>query len=239
MDTNKRALIIKNISREGPGLILDVLSQRKFEYTIIDLSQNDKVLNLSNYSVLFVLGGPDSINDRSPKTLSLLRIIKEALEKNIAILGICLGLQALVEAAGGSVSKCVLKEIGLKDVNNDSFTIALTKEGKQDPLFKDLDDSFEVFQLHGETVKRTDRMLQLGNSKYCKNQIVKVHPTAYGIQCHFELTNKMLSIWCDEDESLQKLEKEKIMDEFEYISIYYTKIGITLINNFLDISLTK
>ncbi|OGI11199.1 MAG: hypothetical protein A2Y40_04970 [Candidatus Margulisbacteria bacterium GWF2_35_9] len=235
MNTSKKVLIIKNIRREGPGLILDVLKKRHLGYTLVDLSLNDPIPKLSNYCAIFILGGPDSVNDSTKKIQTLLATIKTALDLNIAILGICLGLQALVKAAGGSVIKCVIKEIGFKDVNNDSFQINLTNDGKVDPLLNKIDFPSNVFQLHGETVKLSSSMKQLADSKYCKNQIVKVRKNAYGIQCHFELTKDMLSLWCDEDTDLKRLNKESLINDFECISIYYTKTGIQLITNFLDI----
>ncbi len=230
-----KILIVQNITREGPGIIEGLLKERNINYTLIDLNKGQAFPSPKDYSALVVLGGPDSANDPTLKMKSELQRIKKALSLNIPYLGICLGLQTLVKAAGGKVVKSPVKEVGFKGPNGKPFIISLTTEGKKDPLFKGLGDNLPVFQLHGETVELTPEMKLLGTGEFCQNQIVKVGANAYGLQCHFELTPKMFNLWLDQDDDLSRLDKKQLQNEFNSFLAEYTTTGRKLFHNFLRI----
>jgi GMP synthase (glutamine-hydrolysing) len=232
----KAILIVKNVTREGPGIIEDILKEHGIEYNIVDLSQEQHYISLENYGAVIVLGGPDSANDRSQKIETELALITEVLEAKIPYLGICLGLQTGVKAAGGNVVSSQTKEVGFRDPDGSYFNIELTEDGKKDLLFKDLDNSFNVFHLHGETVILTERMKVLAVGKFCRNQVVKIGPSSYGIQCHFEITPEMLEIWIKEDPDLQKLDRDQLRSDFKALKDTYSHVGNQLFRNFLKIA---
>lgn len=62
---NKRFLILKNITREGPGLLAEALEEQNACFDLIDLEHGDHLPDITPYSGLVVLGGPDSANDTS------------------------------------------------------------------------------------------------------------------------------------------------------------------------------
>ncbi|MBI3335575.1 MAG: type 1 glutamine amidotransferase [Candidatus Portnoybacteria bacterium] len=233
---NKKVLIVKNITREGPGIIEELLREGKIPYEIADLHKGESFPSPKNYAALVVLGGPDSANDKTQKIQKELERIKESLSLGLPYMGICLGLQVLVKSAGGKIMKSPVKEIGFRDPEEKLFTVRLTKEGRKDPLFLSLPDTFTVFHLHGETVNLTKNMKLLGVGKFCRNQIVKVGKNAYGIQSHFELTPKMFKVWIREDADLLELNKEELQRDFANIQEEYTKAGRTLFKNFLRIA---
>lgn len=235
----KKILIVKNSTREGPGLLEEVLKEHDIGYVIVDLDQGQqfpRADDLENYGAVVVLGGPDSANDENEKMKNELASIREIITANMPYLGICLGLQTLVKAAGGKVTKSPTKEVGLIDPAGNNFTVELTTEGKRDPLFKGLDHTFNVFHLHGETVELTNGMISLGIGKFCRNQIIKVTPNTYGIQCHFELTPEMFEMWMHEDQDLLQIDAEQLRTHFEAIRDEYTQVGRQLFENFLRIA---
>ena len=232
----KEMLIVKNITREGPGLLEDLLKERRMKYTIVDPNQGQTFPPIENYAALVVLGGPDSANDENDKMRHELTSVREARNAGIPYLGICLGLQTLVKASGGKIVRNPVKEIGFRDPENKRFTVELTEEGKGDPLFAGLDHIFKVFHLHGETVELTKDMRLLETGKFCKNQVVKIGSNAYGTQCHFELTPEMFEIWMSEDPDLLTLDKENLRADFESTKEEYTQVGRRLLQNFLKIA---
>jgi GMP synthase (glutamine-hydrolysing) len=229
-------LIVKNITREGPGLLEEIARSRQVSYDIVDLDAGQEFPSPQEYKALVVLGGPDSANDDTSKMTIELTRIKEALDLRLPYLGICLGLQTLVKAVGGQVVKNDVREIGLRDPKGKLFTIKLTQEGKSDPLFQGLEDPFKVFHLHGETVQLDSDMKLLGTGEFCTNQAVRVGINAYGLQCHFELTEEMLETWLREDPDLLQLDQPALRQDFNEIKNSYTQTGIRLLNNFLDIA---
>lgn len=229
----REILILKNITREGPGLLGKILAENSIKTRIIDLSLGEKPGPPEKYGAVVVLGGPDSANDENAKMRNELAFIRAVLAAEIPYLGICLGLQTLVKAAGGQVVKCALSEVGFRDLNGQFFKISLTDEGIKDPLFESMDNSLRVFQLHGETVILTDRMKLLAESVSCRNQIVRIGTNAYGIQCHFELTHEMLEKWISNDRDLLELDKVQLHADFREITETYLKTGTTILGNFL------
>ncbi len=229
-------LILKNITREEPGILSELLNDKQIPFTIIDLDKNQTLPNIDNYDALVVLGGPDSANDKTDKIKDELNYIKETINKQIPYLGICLGLQLLVKSFAGKVVPGKTREIGFINQEDEAYDITLTTEGRNDPLFQGLGNSFNVFQLHGETVELTKEMTLLAYGKDCINQIVKVNNNAYGIQCHFELTEELFIKLLKEDSELQELDQNSLLKNYKNIQKEYQETGLKLFTNFLKIS---
>ena len=229
-------LIIKNIAREGPGLLEMELKNFNTGYSVVDMSESQDFPPIENYRAVIVLGGPESANDSTGKMKNAIAFVKEVLTAGIPYLGICLGMQILIKAAGGKVIKCPNKEVGFIDPEGNNFTLELTEKGRKDPLFAGLTNKFKVFHLHGETVKLTGDMLLLATGQHCYNQIVKTGRNAYGIQSHFELTPQMLETWINEDPDLMRLDEIHLKASFKEIENEYTKTGLQLFKNFLTLA---
>lgn len=230
-------LIVKNITREGPGILQSILDAQKISYDLIDLDKGQSFPSPAGYKAVVVLGGPDSANDTTPKMTAELARIAEVIDAGIPFLGICLGLQTLVKAAGGAVVKNPVKEIGFTDPDGEPYIVELTPDGQADPLLRGLASPLRVFHLHGETVELKDEwMTLLGTGKHCKNQIVRVGDKAYGLQCHFEMTRDILSDCADEDPDLKPLGRDKVLQAYEMQSADYQATGEKLLRNFLQIA---
>jgi GMP synthase (glutamine-hydrolysing) len=230
-------LIVQNITREGPGILRNILGAENIAYDLIDLDKGQSFPDPTSYKAVVVLGGPDSANDTTPKMTAELAKITEIIDAGIPYLGICLGLQVLVKAAGGNVVRNPAKEIGFIDPDGQPYTVELTSDGHNDPLFRDLTSPLTVFHLHGETVEiKPEYMQLLGTGKHCQNQVVRVGANAYGLQCHFEMTREILAECADKDPDLQPLGSEAILKSYDEIEANYIKTGETLLRNFLRIA---
>jgi GMP synthase-like glutamine amidotransferase len=232
----KEILIIKNSTSEGPALLEELLIERNIAYQMVDLDQGELFPEVNDFGAVVVLGGPDSANDQDEKMIRELLRIGQVLTAQIPYLGICLGLQTLVKAAGGKVIKSPVKEVGFKAPDGTFFTVELTEQGKSDPLFNGLKSTLNVFHLHGETVELTKDMILLGKGKFCPNQVVKIGDNAYGIQCHFELTPDMFEAWITEDPDLLQLDTQSLRADFNSMKTQYRDTGRQLFANFLAIA---
>jgi GMP synthase-like glutamine amidotransferase len=233
---HKDLLIIKNISREGPGILGELIAREGITSHTADLSLGEEPGPLDGYKAVIVLGGPDSANDETDKMIRELAFIRELTEKGLPFLGICLGLQTLVKACGGRVVRNSVSEIGFRETPDEYYRVSLTAEGRKDPLFDGLDSSFNVFHLHGETVIPSEGMTVLATGRSCHNQIVKAGPLAYGIQCHFELNRELFGTWLNEDPDLLKLDRQQLMTHFSSLEKAYTATGLRLFSNFLRLA---
>ncbi len=231
-----KVLLIKNITREAPGLVREILHQREIPYDIVDLSKGEIFPNPVLYNAVFVLGGPMSANDKTPRMQQELIQIKKAIDAKIPYFGICLGLQTLVKSIGGKVFTNDIAEIGWRDEQENFFEIELTIEGTKDSIFNNIASPAKIFHLHGETIGLTNSMKLLASGRYCENQVIKMGENAYGFQGHIELTPELFETWLNEDEDLGQMDTDKLRRDFEAVRTEYVTNGRQIITNFLKIA---
>jgi GMP synthase (glutamine-hydrolysing) len=232
----RNVLVVKNISREGPGLLDLVFKENEIAWLEIDLSRGERIPDPVRYSAVFVFGGLDSANDQTRKMQDELRTVKEICEREIPFLGVCLGMQVLVKANGGEVYLSPQKEIGWRDHEGNYFEVDVTEKGLAEPLLNGVNSWFKVFQLHGETVRLCRDMALLGKGKYCESQLVRVGKNAYGIQGHIELTPSMLDEWVDQDRDLQTINSSALREDYRRIRKEYEQQGRKILTNFLKVA---
>jgi GMP synthase (glutamine-hydrolysing) len=233
---SRNVLVVKNISREGPGLLDLVLKENEITSGQIDLSRGEKIPDPAGYAAVFVFGGPDSANDQTRKMQEEVRRVKEICEREIPLLGVCLGMQVLVKANGGEVCSSPQNEIGWRDPEGNYFEVDVTEEGLAEPLLDGVNSPCKVFQLHGETVRLRPDMALLGKGKYCESQLVRVGRNAYGIQGHIELTPSMLDEWIDQDRDLQTMSPAALRDDYRRLGREYEQQGRKILTNFLKVA---
>lgn len=191
-----KGLIVKNIDIEGPGRLGEFLASKGIPMDFIELEKGDRLPDdIGDYGFIVILGGPMNVyeEDRYPYLKDEDRFIKDAIEKEIPLLGICLGAQLIAKAAGAKVFANHVKEIGW-------YKITLTETGLKDPLFNGLEREISVFQWHGDTFSIPEGGLLLASSALCKNQAFR-YKSAYGFQFHIEVIPDMIEDWIDSYQS--------------------------------------
>ena len=143
--------------------------------------------------------------DRFPHLAHEVVLIREALEKKMPVLGICLGAQLIAKALGARVTKNHVKEIGWYD-------LTLTEEGKKDPLFAHSGPVEKVFQWHGDTFEIPKGAVHLAACADCPNQAFKYGEQVYALQFHLEVDEKMIRRWLTVHDNKKELEEIKTID---------------------------
>lgn len=135
---------------------------------------------------LVVMGGPMGVYeaDRHPYLRNEIRLIQDAVARELPVLGVCLGSQLLAAALGANVTPA-RKEIGW-------YPVTLTEEASRDPLLRDLDPSFEVFHWHGDAFELAPGAVSLATSERTERQAFRYGPAAYGFLFHMEMTESMV-----------------------------------------------
>jgi GMP synthase-like glutamine amidotransferase len=231
-----RFWFVKNMTHEAAGLFSAFAEKQKIPHAIADLHRGEKFPEVIPGQAVVILGGPDSANDTTPKILSELQFLRRCLRDGIPCLGVCLGLQLLVKAAGGTVLRNSVKETGFRDPGGAWFEMEKTSAGKKDPLLSGLADASRVFQLHGETVGITQSMKVLALGRTCENQVVKVQENAYGIQGHVELSERMFEDWLAADGALRKMNARDLRRDFSIVRRELEQNSELFFKNFLRIS---
>jgi GMP synthase (glutamine-hydrolysing) len=222
-------LIIKNVITEGPGTIEDFLRKEDISFSIVELGSGELIPPLESFDTIVVLGGSMGIYDmdKHPYLMIASRVVREAINRDMRVLGICLGSQMVAHCLGAEVYPGPEKEIGW-------CHIELTGEGLKDPLIRrlaihpqvgDFWRRFKVFQWHGDTFDLAPHTVLLVSSNLYKNQAFRYGDKVYGFQFHIEVTKDMLLEWFKDMPDTRQLikETEKIYDEYVGRAINFYK----------------
>ena len=134
------------------------------------------------------MGGAMSVNDDLPWIAPALELIRDAVRKDVPMLGHCLGGQLMSKAFGGRVVPNVCREIGWGEVRVADNAVAREWLG-------DL-QSFESFHWHGETFSIPPGGTRVLEGAHCANQAFALGKH-FGMQCHIEMTEDMIRTWLD------------------------------------------
>lgn len=182
-----RLHILVHESFEAPAAIADWASSKNHTVETTRFYQSEKLpSNVDGFDFLVVMGGPQSPSttvEECPhyNAIEEIKFIREAIERDKAVLGVCLGAQLIGEALGAKFDHSPHREIGV-------FELTLTEAGKEDPFFSNLSEKFLVGHWHGDMPGLTRESKLLAYSEGCPRQIVRYTPKVYGFQCHFEFT---------------------------------------------------
>jgi GMP synthase-like glutamine amidotransferase len=180
--------IFRHAAIEGPGFLAGFLDARNIPWRLIAIDLGDALpQSAEEFSGLVFMGGPMSVNDELPWITQELALIRDAVARDIPVLGHCLGGQLISKALGGMVAKNPVKEIGWGNV-------AVADHATAQSWFGDM-DTFDAFHWHGETFTLPQGAVHLLSSEYCANQAYAIGPHL-ALQCHIEMTETMITDWC-------------------------------------------
>ena len=205
-------LLVQNTRIEGSGYLGELLQNDGFEITSVNAKHEE--LPKEKFSMIVILGAPESANDDLPYLKKEQELIKDCVGENIPVLGICLGSQLIAKTFGGKVYSGPKKEIGFY---ND------LKVSNESSLFSGCSNPLTVFHWHGDTFDLPENAVRLVSSEHYLNQAFQ-YKSAIGLQFHLEVNEKMVNLWLDNtEEQLEKIpyiEPQKIRSDInENISI--------------------
>lgn len=132
---------------------------------------------------IIICGSSSSLTLVYPWHNDLVLYIKEAIAREIPVLGICFGHHFLAKLAGSEIiTDPASKELG-------AVTVDLTPEGACDPLFKNVPQRFTTITGHNDSVQKLTPPLQLlATNAACAIQAFKMRDAVvYGVQFHPEM----------------------------------------------------
>lgn len=205
-------LLVQNTMMEGSGHLGDLLMQDGFDIHLT-YAKKEKIPE-DNFSLVVILGAPESANDDLQYLLDEQKLIRKSVQSDIPVLGICLGSQLIAKAFGARVYRGPKKEIG--------FYNDLVLDGNSS-LFSGFKNPFTVFHWHGDTFDLPDGATRLAHSAMYQNQAFQIR-SAVGLQFHLEVNEEMVNLWLDKtQENLKKtpyINPDKIRSDIdENISI--------------------
>lgn len=184
---------------EGPGYFAIFLEQHGIPWRLIAIDEGDAVPvvpqgdflrgAVDGFSGLCFMGGPMSVNDPLPWIAPVCALIRNAVARDVPVIGHCLGGQLMSKALGGEVTPNPVREIGWgKAAGEDNMTARAW-------LGPYAGKSGTVFHWHGETFSIPPGATRLLTSMHCANQMFALGPHL-AMQCHVEMTPEMIAAWC-------------------------------------------
>lgn len=188
-----RILAISHQRDAGPGVFAAAVESAGHRLDLWHLAETrDPPADPVGYDAVITFGGamhPDREAEH-PWLASEKAELSRLLEHGVPLLGVCLGAQLLVEAAGGEARRASEPEIGW-------LPVELTAEGTEDPLLAPLAPSFVGFQWHSYECHPPPGAVVLATSAVCA-QALRLSEAAWAIQFHAEVSAADAAHWIDD-----------------------------------------
>ncbi|MGD8590876.1 MAG: type 1 glutamine amidotransferase [Chromatiales bacterium] len=182
--------IFRHIACEGPGYLGEFFDRQEIAWELVCIDvQRPVPMQVDDISGLVFMGASVGVNDPLPWVEQELRLIRNAHESGVPMMGICFGGQLISKALGGVVTRGEGMEIGWHPLYR------LNMHQHQDWL-DGLPVEFETFHWHADTFSMPPGSQPLLMSECYKNQGF-VLGDILGMQFHLEMTEEMVEAWIE------------------------------------------
>lgn len=178
---------------DGPAYLATFLQQQGLPYQEIRVDLGAAIPGQSDqFAGIALMGGPMSVNDPLPWIADSIVLIRNAVERDIPLIGHCLGGQLISKALGGTVTRNPNgKEIGWHRLEVTDTTLGQDWLGTHEGLVG--------FHWHGETFSLPAGAHWLARSEACAHQAYVLGPHI-GMQFHIEMDEPAIQRWCADGE---------------------------------------
>ncbi|MCB1204441.1 MAG: type 1 glutamine amidotransferase [Verrucomicrobiae bacterium] len=174
------AHVLQHAPFEGIGSCADWLKARGAVVTTTRFYESADLPSLEGIDLVIAMGGPMSVNDEAslPWLVAEKAFLRAAIDRGIAVLGICLGAQLIASACGARVFRGRHREIGWFPIE------ALASGVSSIPV----PENALVLHWHGETFDLPKGAVHLARSTACEHQAFQIGERVLGLQFHPEVT---------------------------------------------------
>ncbi|GEL93760.1 type 1 glutamine amidotransferase [Cellulomonas composti] len=193
-------LVLTHVHYEGPGLIAPGLDTPLRVRTVVG-DPAPRLPALDELAGIVVMGGPMDADDDAgfPGLAAERRLLAEAVEADVPVLGVCLGMQLLGLALGARLHRRHGTEIGFGEVDVVAEDVVLGPLGTRPT----------VLHWHSDAID-----LPAGATLLASNDATPVQAfragAALGVQFHIELEPSMLDLWLGTPDLVGELDDEAV-----------------------------
>lgn len=182
-------LVLQHIACEPPAAFEDELRSRGLDLVRVEPDEGEPLPDWREFPAIVVMGGPMGAYDEAdhPWIAGEKRLLRDAVNADVPVWGVCLGAQLLAAALGAHVYPGERPEVGL-------LPVELAPAAADDPVFGEAPDSFPTLQWHGDTFDLPDGAILLASSPAYRNQAFRVG-RSYGLQFHVEVSLELATEW--------------------------------------------
>ncbi|MET1254355.1 glutamine amidotransferase-related protein [Aliikangiella maris] len=200
-----KIMVFQHVPYEPLGTLDPLIRSQRHRIRYVNFGREPNAKpDICSYDALIILGGPMNIGqeDEYPHLVTEQRVIRQAMQQDIPVLGICLGAQLIAAAAGAKVYQAPKKEIGW-------YPITPTQAAQNDPVLGHFDECENIFQWHGYTFDLPKNATLLATGEQIAHQAFQLKNNVYGFQFHLETDLSLIQRWLKLPQHLKELGLDK------------------------------
>jgi len=183
----KPVLVLQHLTSDGPAYLGQWLREQGVAAQVFDTEAGQAYPEtIDDYAALAVLGGEMSANDDLPSLRRAERLILEAMDRGVPVIGHCLGGQLMARALGAGVRASPAPEIGWQPMQVEATPAAAAWFGSEARP--------TVYHWHFEAFDLPCGAVLLASSPACPHQAFAIGPHL-AMQFHVELDAAKLAHW--------------------------------------------
>lgn len=183
----KPVLVLQNLTSDGPGYLGTWLHGEGAAFEVFNIEAGEAYPErIEGYRALALLGGEMSANDELPSLRRAERLILQAMDAAVPVLGHCLGGQLMARALGAHVIASPQPEIGWQTMTVLDTPAARAWLGPPGPA--------TVYHWHSDSFELPRGAELLASSAACPHQAFAIGPHL-AMQFHVELDARKLARW--------------------------------------------
>jgi GMP synthase-like glutamine amidotransferase len=173
---------------DEPGRFARWLEAHGVAWRLVALHDGEPVpVSAEAFAGIGMMGGPLSVNDALPWTAPMDALLRDAVAKEVPVIGHCLGGQLLAKALGAEVARARATEIGWIEVEATNTAVAQEWFGGR--------SRFTTFEWHYEAFELPPGAQRVLTNAFNANQAYVVDGRHIGFQGHVEMTAEIVRSW--------------------------------------------
>ena len=181
-------IVLQHDAANRPGRLGVTFRDHAFRLDVRRLYEGDAVpADFDGVEGVIALGGAPNVGDDTPWMQAELECLRAAHERQLPVVGVCLGAQMIAKALGGEVAPLDKPAAGFQ-------TVAITPLGQIEPILAGMPWKSRQLCLNAQGVKTLPQGAQLlATSEACKVMAFKVGMRTYAFQHHIEADKDIMN----------------------------------------------